>query len=597
MKGMMRVIIPIPKYEEYYEQKYILKSYDENLDLVNLYNKYKDGNQDVTIVSNALLDEDAYEFHVSDKGVTITASCSTGIFRAVSTFKQLLKQYKDELPYCNIKDNPDFKRRGYMLEISEGRMPTCETFTRLIDLLADLKYNEFQIYMENFVFKFKAYPKYTQDFDCLTPEDIIYLDKYCKDRFIDLVPCLNGFGHMKTWLAQDEFKHLDVSGGVVNTATINPLLPESLEFMDNLYESLLPCFSSKYVNIGLDEATGLGKYALEDVCNEKGREHVFMDWLNKLADHIKKKYNKNVLFWSDMVCEYPGCFGRIPDGAIALNWGYDVGLTTLMEKRCADLKAKNVPYYICSGNSNWLSYTGRFDVASLNIRSCSEFGRTHGALGYLVTDWGGNEGHSNFPVWSLVPAVLAGQYAWNVCEVNNGGNLKPYNIYNAEKYVDDNIFGGAKVSRWLYRMQQWYLLEPERLHCATMCGFIIRNPLSETAIPHFFDLKECGDDFYFNNITEYMKKCITGIETIDFDENWKRQVIINGKMVILSSELCIVRMHQACNNDKIDELSLLIDDIIKEYAILWDRENYPKGKEIFINILKSRKAELVSMRS
>ena len=42
------------------------------------------------------------------------------------------------------------------------------------------------------------------------------------------------------------------------------------------------------VNIGLDEAYGLGKYNLEDICNEKGREHVFMDWLNKLADHGQK---------------------------------------------------------------------------------------------------------------------------------------------------------------------------------------------------------------------------------------------------------------------------------------------------------------------
>ena len=47
-------------------------------------------------------------------------------------------------------------------------------------------------------------------------------------------------------------------------STLNPLLPESFEFVCNLYESLLPHFSSQYVNIGLDEAYGLGRYQIEE---------------------------------------------------------------------------------------------------------------------------------------------------------------------------------------------------------------------------------------------------------------------------------------------------------------------------------------------
>ena len=93
-----------------------------------------------------------------------------------------------------------------------------------------------------------------------------------------------------------------------------------------------------------------------------------------------------------------------------------------------------------------------------------------------------------------------------------------------------------------------------------------------------------------------MQKCVSAIEAIEFDENWKRQVIVNGKIVILSSELCIIRLHQTCNNSKIDELIRLIDEIACEYNILWDRENYSKGKEIFLDILKDRKAELLAMR-
>ena len=464
------MIIPSPKHETYSDQIYTLKEYDSNLDLVGLYTKYKDGNADVTIENDVTLKEDAYNLFIDENGIRIVAAFESGVFRAVTTLKQLLKQNGKNLPFCEIKDDPDFVRRSYMLDISRCRMPRVKYICRLIDLLADLKYNEFQLYMESFCFKYDTLSEYTKDFECLDADDIKYLDQYCADRFIDLVPNQNSFGHLGLWLAQDEFKHLRVGDDETNTATINPLLDESFEFVDKLYSALLPNFRSEYVNIGLDEAGGLGKFQLEELCNKIGHDNVFMDWLNKLADHIKKKYNKKVQFWSDMVCGYPESFKRVPDGAIALNWGYDIAKTALLERRCMDLKEKNTPYYICPGNATWIALTGRFDVCSVNLRACGEFGREHGAIGYMVTDWGCGEGHTHFPVWSLVPAALGAQYAWNVGEPQNGGTLKSHNVRNCEKYIDENVFGGAKVSRWLYKLQQYYLLEPERIHCSTMCG-------------------------------------------------------------------------------------------------------------------------------
>ncbi len=590
------MIHPQPKHEAYFDGKYKMKAYSDTQDLMKLYDMYKQGNEDVKLELNLTYDEDKHDIYIDADGIRIVYGKPSGIFRAVSSLKQMFKEYGAELPYCEIKDEPDFKKRGYMLDISRCRMPKLELYTKLIDLLADLKYNEFQIYMESFVFKYSAYPKYTEDFDCLTPEDIIYLDKYCKDRFIELVPNQNGFGHMATWLNEDEFKHLDVSGGEVNTATINPLLPESFELMDNLYGSLLPYFTSEYINIGLDEAGGLGKYALEDICNEIGPENVFMDWLNKLADHLRIKYGKKVQFWSDMIYEYPDAYKRMPKDAIALNWGYDLIKSAMIEERSMALEERGARYYICPGNCTWLSLTGRFDVMSFNLRTCGEVGVRHGAEGYLLTDWGCGEGHMHHPIWSLVPAALAAQYAWNIGVKQNGGMLKPDFIRASEKYIDENVFGGAKVSNWLYKMQQYYLLEPERLHSSTMSCFLFQKPLNETEIPHFFDLKVCGDDFYFENVIDYMNKAIEGLKKVEFDSLWKRQALNNAYMVILGAEQCMIRMHQIATNEKIDELAKLTDDICAEYTAIWDELNFPKGKEHFLDQLQARKQEMLALK-
>ncbi len=589
------MIFPKPKSEQYFEGKYTLKAYDDNTELMYLYDKYRSGNTDLTITLNPTFTDDEYNISISKDGITIVASDNCGVFRAISSLRQLIKTYGKELPYCAIKDDPDFKKRSYMLDISRCRMPKLEQITKLVDLLAELKYNEFQLYMESFVFKYETLPEYTKDFDCLNADDIKYLDKYCSDRFIDLVPNQASFGHLRDWLDLEAFKHLRVGDEDTNTATINPLLDESFEFVDKLYSALLPNFTSEYVNIGLDEAFGLGKYQLEEICNEKGKDNVFMDWLCKLSDHIEKKYNKKVQFWSDMIYDYPEAYSRVPEGAIALNWGYDLIKNAMMEKRCMDLNAKNTPYYICPGNCTWISLTGRFDVMNFNVRTCGELGRKYGALGYMLTDWGCGEGHTHFPVWSVVPCSLGAQYAWNVGEEQNGERIKFDYVRAAQKYADENVFG-AKISWHLERLQQYYLLEPERVHCMTMCGYTLRLPLSETKAAHFFDLEVCGDNFYFDNVIYYVKKILCELDKIDFDQKWRRQIYINANMVILSAELCKIRIDKRADAEKIDELTTMIDDIYDEYTSLWDIDNYPKGKEHLLNQLADRKNELLAMK-
>ncbi|MBR5506992.1 MAG: hypothetical protein IKV88_02990, partial [Clostridia bacterium] len=61
------------------------------------------------------------------------------------------------------------------------------TIMHLIDILAELKYNEFQLYMESFCFKYETLNEYTKDLNCLDADDIKILDQYCADRFIDFV--------------------------------------------------------------------------------------------------------------------------------------------------------------------------------------------------------------------------------------------------------------------------------------------------------------------------------------------------------------------------------------------------------------------------
>lgn len=588
------MIFPQPIKESYKDGFYCLTDAVFDTDLMALWEKYREGNGDVVYCEVSGYREDEYTLSIGQTGVIIAYGKESGRFRAIATLRQLLHTHGEKLPFCEIYDMPHFSRRGYMLDISRARIPTIATIKRLVDELSELKYNELQLYMENFCYKFPHFPKYTEKFDCLTPEDMAELDRYCAERFIDLVPNQNCFGHMAVWLAEKELAHLAVGDGTVKTGTLNILLPETEEFVERLFDSVLPYFRSEYVNIGLDEAYGLGKYQLEEICREKGKATVFMEWLDKVARMIRRKYGKRVMFWSDMVYEAKEAFHLIPKDAIALNWSYDLIDTSLMDRRSSYLAEKGVPFYVCPGTSNWLGFTGRFDLMTFNLRSAAEFGYRHGARGYLLTDWG-NGNHVHYPVFSLVPIALGAQYAWNTGVEQNGYEIKLPFVHAAQAYVDEYIFGGKRVSHLHYKLAQTYLLEPERIHCSSMCGYSFQLHLNETAIPGFLDLAE-QEPFYYENIIHYLNRIIAETENTDFDTVCKRQTLLDAKFYLLAAELCIIRMQKTACTEKIDELVALIDWITKEHVSLWMEDNFEEGLERSVNLLARHRAELLEMR-
>lgn len=591
----MRLIFPQPQKFKFSEELYILKDDFSSYPLLEFYRAVKSGIGEITVKNNPVLKKEEHTIKIDADGIIVSASTDEGLYRALTSLLQMIKNGNGSVPHCEVEDFPQLPHRGYMLDISRCRMPKVETIKQIIDYISALKYNEFQLYMEGHVFKYKEFPEYTAAFDCLTPDDIEEIDRYCKERFIDFVPNQNSLGHLAQWLDTNELSHLAVDGGGANSGTVNPLDPASLDFIDRLYSSVLPHYSSEYINVGLDEAYGLGKGQTESYCKEHGKDVLFMEWLNKIAKLSEKYGKRRVMFWSDMIYKFEKTYDMIPKDAILLEWGYELIQSQRMTEHCITFKNAGLNYYVCPSTNTHFTFTGRMDVTTFNIRTAAEIAAEHGGDGLLLTDWGNGDGHPHFWVWSAVPIALAGQYAWNVGVEQDGEKFKPEFIRNSEKYVDRVLFGGANVSRLLYRMGNYYLLEPERVHCSTMCGGTFKLPLSETNFHNLFDLKDSGDVFYFDNIIGYVTKVLSDIEKVDFDERLKREIAVNSKTVILSAELCKLRLGEAITAEKKEELLALIDWIAEEYRDLWLFRNFEKGVEDFENQLAGRKSELLAM--
>ena len=593
----MMVLFPQPRSMNLLEGEAIIPVRDDYNDLVSFFQAVHSGNVPwVQSVQVPFLEKEEYRLTIGENGALLEASCDEGLFRAVTSLHQMLLRTQGRLPYLVIEDKPALRRRGYMLDISRGKKPRVDTLKTMIDYLAALKYNEFQLYMEGDCFKYAAFPEENADYDCLTAEDIRELDRYCQERFIDLVPNQNSFGHMYAWLKKPAYHHLGLFEGDETPSTLNPLLPESFEFVKKLYSSLLPCFSSEYVNIGLDEAYGLGKFQIEEYCREKGKDVVFMEWLNKLNDHIQKTYGKKIMFWADMIYNYPQSYHMVPKDAVALEWGYELIQSQRMTAHCIAYRDAGVRYYVCPSVNTHGALSGRMDVTTFNIRTCAELAVEYGAEGLLLTDWG-DGGHAQPWVWSMNPIALAGQYGWNTGKPQDGESFKADFIRNAETFVDEYFFGGVKLSRLLYRMANYYLLEPERVHVCTMCAKELTLPISQTRYAHLFDIKDSGDDFYFDNVTAYVRKVMADIEKLDFDETYKREIRLTAQLIELGSEICKVKLHPDKSKGQAPALADMIDRILPEFTELWLARNYERGVERFADCLSDRRDELRTLAS
>jgi hypothetical protein len=352
-----------------------------------------------------------YTLTIEASGILLTSPAPAGLRAAVATLRQLLRQHGRRLPCLKIRDWPDFPRRGFMLDVSRGRVPNLATLLDLADHLADFKINELQLYTEH-TFAYQQYEPVWQSWGALTATEIQALDTHCRWLGIDLVPNQNSFGHLREWLAYPPLAPLAEVAAPYEGAngeflrypsTLAPNHPGTLPFVRSLYHELLPNFSSRFFNVGCDETWDLGRGQSRAECERLGKGRVYVDFLKKIHAEVTQR-DRTMMFWGDIILNHPELIPELPKDAIALNWGYEANHPFL--KEAALFAQAKIPFYVCPGTSTWMTLIGKHDNAFTNLRRAAAAGRRHGALGYLITDWG-DGGHPQ-PLAVSWPLLVAG---------------------------------------------------------------------------------------------------------------------------------------------------------------------------------------------
>jgi hypothetical protein len=319
-------------------------------------------------------------------------------------------------PPRSRREKPAFEVRGVMLDVSRTRVPRMETLFALVERLAAWQFNQLQLYMEH-VFAYAGHETVWKDASPFTPEEIRALDARCRALGIELVPNQQSFGHMHRWLKLDRYRDLaEVPEGLQHAFSterepysLDLSDPRALALLDELYDQLLPCFSSKQVNVGLDETFDLGTGKSRMRCAERGTARVYLDYLHAIHDKVARR-GKRMQFWGDIVLQHPEHVPELPKDLIALAWGYDAGHP--FRENARHFAESGLAFYVCPGTSSWQSVAGRTTNMLANLGEASLHGHAAGALGYLVTDWG-DRGHLQPRLVTEVGLFAAAAFAWD----------------------------------------------------------------------------------------------------------------------------------------------------------------------------------------
>ena len=392
--------------------------------------------------------EEEYHLIIKENRIQIISKTEKAAFYGLITLKQL--QSEQIIETQEIKDKPDLKVRGLMLDISRAKVLNVSSIKKIIDLIAELKYNHLELYVEGFSYEYKNIKEALADKNYLTQEEYLEVEKYAIEKYIDFVPNQNGFGHMSDWLALDKFKELaecpdgfEIWGSKRPPSTLDPTNPKSFELVKQMYEEMIPFTKSKYFNMNFDEPYELGHGKQE--CLKTSTEDVYIEYLEKLAN-VVRKYNKTPMIWGDVLVKHPDKISKLSKDIVFIDWGYNKAYDFVNHaKMLEELKVK---YLLAPGTSTWSSITGRFIDMKETIENSTCSSKKYHGLGILLTDWG-DMGHLQYLPSSYLGFIYGAMLSWS------SGTIE-----DAEKYLAI-ILNDETLAKVIVELSHYHELEGE----------------------------------------------------------------------------------------------------------------------------------------
>ena len=283
---------------------------------------------------------------------------------------------------------------GVMVDCSRDAVYTVGALKKYISLLAKMGYNSLQLYTED-TYEADGEPQFGYLRGRYSKAELKELDAYAKGVGIELIPCIQTLAHLGGITRWSEY------GGITDTGDILLAGEErTYELIGHMFQTCAECFTSRRINIGMDEAhmVGLGAYL---------DKHGYRDRFAILSEHLKRvcaiagQYGFRPMMWSDMFFRLANngayyCSGSeipqsvieaVPENVELIYWDYysrDKAHYDGMIRAHQQFRNKLV---FAGGAMSWIGFApnNRFSIEACRaaMQSCAE----NGVDDVFITCW------------------------------------------------------------------------------------------------------------------------------------------------------------------------------------------------------------------
>ena len=307
----------------------------------------------------------------------------------------------------------DKKRFGVMLDCSRNAVMKPGQVKKFVDYISAFGYNCIQLYTED-TFEVEGEPYFGYLRGRFTKDELKSIDEYCAEKGVELIPCIQTLAHVNQIFRWGEY-----AGNVCDTGDI--LLADEARtyaLIENIFKTLAECFTSRTVNIGMDEAHMLGRGRYLD-------KHGYVNPFDILNRHLKKvleiaaKYGFECMMWSDMFIrianggEYYGkkidvteaAINSVPGGVNLIYWDYYHTAKSEYDKMIAAHKKLVSPerVWFAGGAWTWKGFAPNNAFTRKSMKPAMQSCRENGVQNVFITLWGDDGKECSY--FSVLPSL------------------------------------------------------------------------------------------------------------------------------------------------------------------------------------------------
>ena len=305
-----------------------------------------------------------------------------------------------------------YRHFGVMIDCSRNAVMKVAEVKRFIDILAKMGYNTLELYTED-TYEIEGEPYFGYMRGRYTGAEIQEIDAYAKERGVELIPCVQTLAHFTNLTKLVHYKDI---------VDVNDILlideEKTYELIDKIFSTLAKNFTSRLVNIGMDEAhmVGLGKYL--DKHGYQNRFEILLRHLKRVTE-LAGKYGFTPHMWSDMffrLINNGGYYGgdlHIPQDVVsAMPTNIELAFWDYYHTEKANYDemfrshietGKNV--WFAGGVWSWAGFAPLNGFTLKTMKPAMQSVREHNIDNVLITMWGDNGKECSF--YALLPSLYA----------------------------------------------------------------------------------------------------------------------------------------------------------------------------------------------